>query len=213
MKRILTPVLLSSVFLLQACASRPEMTREQWLETTSHNYPNHTKEELISAAEEVLRLADKTDMRFAHNREGFMATRNWVVYMVLAATSGVDYWKIETREESEGASIDISVSTAYNTYAASPVVNGSGGNVTTLGMPGTPVDGNALYELFWERFDFILGLNDNWVQCSEEREFKKQRNLWGLTDPLCNGMSETDLIPQRALDLGEYREQKKSFNH
>ena len=86
MRRLLTLGFVSIV--LVGCASNPELTREEWLDIHNETYPDANAEEVISAAEEVLRTADPNDMRFTHREDGFLATRPFLYYFVLAATTG-----------------------------------------------------------------------------------------------------------------------------
>lgn len=139
-----TTVLLTAA-LLTACASPPQLTREQWLAETTRTYPGHTPAEILDAAREVFIEADGTDdFSFAYPDEHTMqARRTWFIYAVLAFSSGEDDW----------------------TVTALPHGNETLARVNLVALP--VVREPQMYRLFWARLDYHLGLRAEWPPCSD----------------------------------------------
>ena len=47
----------------------------------NRTYPQVSLEDVITAAEKVLRLADR-DFEFRHTTQGFVASRSWSIYLL-----------------------------------------------------------------------------------------------------------------------------------
>lgn len=185
-----------SIIFLSACAQK-QMSREEWLAVTQRTYSNVKKEHLIAKAEEVLTLADGDDFILAHNQDGFTASRNWLLYIVIAASSGTDFWTFEVKPGS-GDTINARVSVSYN--AGNIVATGtSGGAITTPGS-GSAVQGNAVYNIFWSRLDYLLGKTDQWMDCRLVSKKFKSKEYFGVDDALCNSFNMESNYP---LDLSE----------
>lgn len=181
------------------CASvPPQMTRDQYLATTTRIY-KAPKDDVIAAAEKVLRLADGNDFKLAHNADGFTASRAWSIYMVLAATFGNDYWSVKVTER-DGASM-IETQVASSSQALAPMATTSPGTWTTSTLPGgsSPVDGPALYELFFARMDYMLGLRPDWPTCKWSDQRVRSKATWGVNEALCNSFNVKDDTPTAPL--------------
>ena len=66
---------------------------------------------------------------------------------------------------------------------------------TTMPMVGTPVDGTALYDVFWARMDYLLGKRAKWMDCKEADRRVKQGIVWGSNENLCNSFNIKDDRP------------------
>jgi hypothetical protein len=85
-----------------------------------------------------LRLADGNDFSLTYPADGsgLKASRRWSIYMVIAAVFGAEEWTLKTAPRSDGFWVGVDVMGAI------------GGMVRTW---STPVDSQALYDLFWSR--------------------------------------------------------------
>lgn len=177
-------IILISILIFTGCVPKqPQLTRQQWINITSHTYTGITKEQAINAAEKVLRLADGDDFLIVHNESGFHASRNWVVYIVIGAAMGTDYWKIVvTEKREESINVEVQISTQMNTIASA--------------MEGRPVNGTAIYDLFWSRFEYLIKKNNNWLTCKKADEKLDKKITWGLTEQLCNSFNVDDNVPE-----------------
>lgn len=189
-------VILGAVILTAGCAtSKPrELTREEWLTTTTRVYDGVEKERVIKAAERLFRLSDGDDFKIAHYEEGLYATRNWSVYVVLAASFGTDYWKLAVIPEKKGVKASIQVNT--QSQAVSPMmVSGGAWTATSMPMSGSPVMGTAIYDIFWSRMNYLLGLRQDWMTCQMADERVKSGVTWGTNEALCNSFNVKDAVP------------------
>lgn len=197
-----------TLLLLAGCATpRPQMTREEWLQTTGREFQGVTKDQALAAAEKVLRLADGDDFVIAHNEEGFRASRRWIVYLVFAAAVGTDYWELKASPAPGGVRVTVAVS--QDSQALTPTATARGDWVATTGpMAGSPVMGNALYDLFWARAEYLLGLREDWMTCPQAQERVKAKTVWGDNGELCNAFNVADTQPtdtDRVLPLSAQR--------
>lgn len=168
MKRYLSLVLVLS---LSGCVTLPPppQGREEWNSVHTREFSEASVEEVSAAAEKVLRLADH-DFTFDYPDGQLMATRHWLVYMLLAASMGTDYWKLTMEPIPSGTRATLQISRAASAVSPTPVV-GLGGavgtSVVSSAMPGRPIRYPSAYELFWSRVEFLLGRSSDWVTCDE----------------------------------------------
>ncbi|WP_159299822.1 hypothetical protein [Spiribacter sp. SSL99] len=193
MKRMLTLGFISIV--LVGCASNPELSREEWLDIHNHTYPDASAEEVISAAEEVLRTADPNDVTFTHREDGFLATRQFLYYFVLAATSGQDFYDLTaTEREDGGVDVSLYMSRSESSLVGQPT-GGGGASVTTIPGNASPIQSPAAYFGFWRRIEYFLGQEDTWYTCDRIKAARESReDLWGHTDNIC-GIGFQDNLP------------------
>jgi hypothetical protein len=165
----LAAVCLTAATLTGCATAKTLETRDEWLSATQHVY-NRSPEEVIRAADAVLRQADPTDFKFAHRPDGFVAQRPWFIYAVIAAASGIDYWNFSVAPQAPGQTAAlVQVTQDSNVIAASPYVGRHNVKVgtTSVSAPGVPLSDPASYALFWARVDYVLGLRPDWVACDQ----------------------------------------------
>lgn len=187
------------VLMLTACVSRPPISRDEWLSMTNRIYEGVTKEQTLTAAERLLRLADGNDFMIAHNDDGFIATRQWTVYLVLAAAIGTDSWVVRAVENGHGETrVSVSVSTQAGGIGA--VATGSN-TAAPLTMPamGASVNGTAAYDVFWARMDYLLGRRQLWMDCRVTDGRVAKGLVWGDNSALCNVFNIKDDVPEGAM--------------
>ena len=191
-------IIFSCLVIFSACVSTPTLSREEWLSMTNRTYEGVTKEQAISAAERLLRLADGNDFMIAHNDDGFIATRNWTVYLVLSGAAGTDSWFIRAVENANGGTrITVNVSTQAAGMGAVVTGPNSAAPVTTPAVVGA-VNGTAIYDVFWARMDYLLGRRKIWMTCTAANQKVADGLVWGDNSPLCNGFNMKDDVPEGA---------------
>jgi len=182
---------------LAGCVSQPVLSRDEWLNLTNRTYESVNKEQAIAAAEKLLRLADGNDFLIVHNDDGFVATRNWSVYLVLAASVGSDTWVVRTSEISNGTRVSISVGTQMGSVTGVPTGGSTAAPFTTPTVAGG-VNGTALYDVFWARMDYLLGRREIWMTCAAANRRISDGVVWGDNSALCNGFNVNDDVPKGA---------------
>lgn len=148
-------VLVISVIFISGCATkRTDVSQEEW---KVREFQGVSKEQVISAAREVLRLADPSDIKFENIPDGFNATRTSTGYYVVQ--SNIDVYSFNfIAQEKNGVTrsrLDIEETEVKS-------------NLLTLGLPhgvkGKP-ERPYIYELFYARVGYLLGLNTHWHNC------------------------------------------------
>ncbi|WP_413612881.1 hypothetical protein [Bdellovibrio sp. HCB-110] len=196
LNRTLRKIILMGVLtvLTASCAHQKQLSRDEWLALTQRNYSGVTKETLIAKAEEVLRLADGDDFKFHHSENGFTASRNWLVYIVIGAASGTDVWNFQVEPTTDSWKVKVSVSTTSGNTSATAV-----GAITTPNQSSTE-QGNAIYNIFWNRLDYLLGKSTQWMDCRLASRKLSSGEYFGNDEALCNSFNMTNNYP---LDLSD----------
>jgi len=209
-------LVLTLLLLTASCATTRNMPREEYLRTTTRTYDGLSKDEILNKIEKIFLLSDKDDYSFAHTPNGMQANRRWLVYLILAASSGTDSWAINIEEKDGKSLVSVNVSTSSGTVAASPN-GGSGANTLTTPSNSYILQGNSIYYLFYSRLDYLLGKSDKWLTCSEFEKFISEENktsevYWGLTDPLCNSFNIDDLKPERRIAQDKTKKLSRDYS-
>jgi hypothetical protein len=134
---------------------------------------------------------------FTHREDGFLATRSFLYYFVLAATVGQDFYDLSVEDrDSGGVSASLYMSRSASNLVGQPTGSGSGASVTTIPGNASPVQSPSSYFGFWKRVDYFLGLEDVWYTCDRVKEARASReDLWGHTDNIC-GIGFQDNLPE-----------------
>lgn len=193
-------ILLCSVVaaVLSGCAAQHlPMTREEYLATTTRFYPGKTKEDIFKAAEKLFTLSDGKDYSFTHTEASLEAARKWSIYLVLTASFGQDNWRVTAKDTEQGVKASVQASTQFQALQPMMVANGmnSDAYVTTGPLAGSPVKGNALYNLFWARMNYLLGERSDWMTCEQSDRNVKEGKEWGSNEALCNSFNVDDNDP------------------
>jgi hypothetical protein len=182
---------------LSGCMAK-KLTREQYLaidrasrEAMTKTYTGFTKEQIIKAAQKALNYSDD-DIKFMQHREdGFIADRDYLLYLVITYVNIVDRWDISVKESIDNQTIVnvVSWKSKGDTYYASPI---SFSVETTLSGSTPSKDiyyvSAPLCKLFYDILDFFLGLRDTWEPCNnknDQNNYIKSEGLGSDQDPLC----------------------------
>lgn len=181
-----------------SCAGQRMLTREEWQAAGQMTFNDVSKKELIEKAQQVLTLADGEDVKFTFRNNGFSASRPWLVYAVIAITNGTDYWvfDVEDKDGSLLATVQASsASSAITPYA----VGGQVGTVSTTSF-GTPIQGTAIYDMFWGRLDYLLDRRKDWPDCRSGLQKIRRGETWGNLDQICDSVTLIDDAPANLSD-------------
>lgn len=185
---------LIAVFV-SACASPPQMSRDEWLASTTRIYPDKTPDDVFRAAERLFRLADGDDFQISYTRDAMHAFRPWSVYVVLAAVTGTDIWTVSTETGADSVRVFVELRTTTTPIGAVPTGNGGAAPLTGPATGGGMVQGTAIYDLFWTRMDYLLGHSDHWETCPEADAKVTAKAVWGSNEALCNSFNVKDAAP------------------
>ncbi len=178
--------------ILAACVTPRTMTREEMLDVTSRTYCGVTKEQMLKAAEDVLRLNDPKDVAIAWPDENTMLARHrWLVYFVFGVGSGEHVWQVRAADPGDDgclkAHVLVSNAAGASTYGAFGMTSTGAYTVSpgTIPIPGNVVNQPAVYELFWAQVDYMLGRRSSWPTCDEWDKKVEGGETYGNMEPLC----------------------------
>lgn len=189
-------MVIALLLVLAGCATQRQMSRDEYLQTTQKEYQGKSSDDVLRAAERLFVLADGDDFTFHHTDESLSASRQWTVYLVLAASMGSDNWLIQTKNTQDGVKVSAKVATQAG--AVAPMAT-TGGDWTATGLPGggNIVQGTAIYDVFWARMDYLLGKSDKWMTCEVADSRVKAGITWGSNEALCNSFNMKDHQPDK----------------
>ena len=99
MERSMAICAMAMIVIVAGCAKpMPELSRTEVLSMVNRDYQGTTPEDILVAAERVLRFSD-ADFTFQHFDDGFRATRIWVVYLIISGNIGTDRWSVKVRQD------------------------------------------------------------------------------------------------------------------
>lgn len=110
--------------LLQGCGGAPPQIsdRRDYVAEATRTYPGETKERVIEAAQLILKQSDPNDFQFQHYSYGFTGKRHYMIYVVLAASTGFETWNfsVEDNGKAQVASLAVSDSGSVTTNCRFP---------------------------------------------------------------------------------------------
>lgn len=176
---------LTTVILSGCAVTSSGLTGDQLYELTHRTYEGVSKDQVLSAAQKLLRLADGDDFKITRTEYDVSATRNWV-NLLSFINQGTDYWKIDVIEESGEVMI------AVNVYTEAGMISNWGSNIN---VKKDLIETTALYDVFWARLEYLIGKRDDWMSCEKADERIKLGITSGSNDALCNSINIDDDTP------------------
>jgi hypothetical protein len=174
----------SAIFLAltAACTPLPEWTRERQTLVTTRTFSSASPQQIERAAEQVLKLADRTDVTFEYRPGGFRAARTYGAYFVIGAVMGTYYFEFQSLPAGKGTKAEMRIysdSTSFTSMGPIPA------NASLWQLEGA-------YALFFQRLQSVLDSNTPWVTCAEAPKALGQNSTH--FEPLC--VSATDSRPK-----------------
>jgi hypothetical protein len=164
----------------------PHLTREEWLRCTTRIYEGLNKDQIISAAETVLRLAGGEYMKISHTEDGLTGSRSWGYYAVIQSEEGKDFWTFKTEPAQAGIKATVSLTSSQQLYAY---------GILPTPEKAAPVDGSAIYEVFWSRMEYLLGKRAEWMTCDLAEKQIEEGLVWGDASALCGVLCMENKAP------------------
>lgn len=161
--------------MLAGCATSRigPQDRASWQALHTHVLKGVSEQQVLDASEKLLKLADH-DFTFDYPPHQLVGDRKWSVFLLIAATSGTDHWRLTTRDVPDGIELTVEISRQIATMVPQQTVGvtgpGAGGTAVGFGsntLPGESVKGEFPYQLFWSRLDYMLGKSQTWTTCKQ----------------------------------------------
>jgi hypothetical protein len=171
------------LFFASACMGPPK-TRDQQLTlyekrkaACSKEYTGFTKEQIIAAAEKVVLLLDPNDIKFKHYPNGFIGTRSWLMFCLMTASQGEDYWVFKAEEVDKNR---VRATVRLLGFSETNWVENPGsvkpGNDLDVSVEQSQLS-EAAGVVFFSRVDYFLGLSDMWLNCHSGRSYAQSQRL------------------------------------
>lgn len=182
--------------------------REEWLAATTRVYHGIDRKRILDAAETILKQADPERFKISHSVDSLYATRDWSFYFVFGNAFASESWEIRTYGDEKALTVwplvtvyrqtDLPIPPAgmrvgkleplddENPYRHVALTNNGGQSSGIKPMVGRVVYGTALYELFFARLDYLLGLRSDWMSCVESNERLEKKLVTGDNSALCH---------------------------
>jgi hypothetical protein len=208
-------ILLVCILLAGCAAKRPDLTREQWLDMTSHTFKNTTVNDVLSSGEKVLRLSDPSDVSVYHVPNKMIGSRKYTVYAVLTAAFG--NYNFDLTATQNGTDVETHLLIGHSAQSVMPMMtytpgtqsSGIGGTASTgIANVGAPMDWREQYDLFFSRIESII-YTKPWITCSEATDNKPTVALESLCLFADDNIPEGIQLSERSSQIVAKRELKK----
>lgn len=180
-------LMLFCIVFASACANNTNvLTREEALRATNEKiaattriYENVKAEDVLIAVDKIFHLCDGSDFNLSHTKSAVTGSRQWMIYLVLNLVMGVDNWIVTADQIGDNVKVKVLV----NSSATSMLVPLMGDAMPDI---NSTIPGNALYAVFFNRLDYLLGKSTEWWDCETAEKKIKELGLNGEIDPLCS---------------------------
>lgn len=136
--------------MIGACTGVPTMSTDDELKHAEHLFARAEPAQIIAAARRAL-----GDGATEARDGGFSHTVAWRGHWLGVPVDGADLWSVEAFDTARGAVATVSVFTRGE------------GSVEAGEAAWLPVKNDRLFELFWARTEYFLGLQHEFIQCSD----------------------------------------------
>ena len=165
--------LLCAVLLFAGCLNHRDFTRQEWKEISSKTYEGLDQGKLIDAIDRLFILSDGDDYSFLHTDGYTKATHRFLGFYQYNA----NIWHINYNEENSTTNVSLQLER-------------NKGGITKTHQAETSV------YLFFKRLDYLLGLNNKWLACSDIKNEQAKLGLDDNEDFLCNAFTKDNLPGQ-----------------
>jgi len=159
---------------LGGCATKPKVSEEEMKAATTRTYEGVSSEQVMQAAEKLLKLVDESRFKFNRDDKQLTATRSGQVFTNIGKADVTAVWLVKTQEKDK--STVVTLEAGWKRQSLSTGVTGR--NVKK------PV-GTAVYSLFFNRLDNLLGQSNEWITCEGMKKAIQQGEASGDIRMLC----------------------------
>lgn len=204
-------LILCAVILLTACESTPRVERkkptlDEYEAFSTREYKGVTKEEVLKAGEELLRLSrdvgfgDYLEFQYVTNNETtvtLLAVHGWIRYGFLVVPKVREFWKLVAASNNNNVMASIQINrfiipdyfVSDNPFEKPLWVTDK---IPKSGWPSREgyslMTYRVLHDLYWARMDYLLGKRNDWVTCETSNtkvEEYKQKGIEEYDGLLC----------------------------
>jgi len=158
---------------LGGCASSSKTSKDEMMAAATRTYEGVSSQQVIQAAEKLLKLVDESRFKFDREDHKLTATRSGQLFTALGATDVTAVWLVSTQEKDKATVVTIEAGWQKSLP--------SSGKREMLKRP----EGTAVYNLFYNRLDTMLGRSNEWITCKGMKQAIKQGEASGDIRMLC----------------------------
>ena len=156
------------------CATKPKFTEEEMRAAMTRTYKGVSSEQVIQASEKLLKLVDETRFQFSRTENQLTGTRSGELYTNIGKAKVTAVWIVNTQETDK--STVVTVDAGWRRQSLS-----SGVSSRNVKKP----EGTAVYSLFFNRLDNLLGKSNEWMTCEGMKKAIEQGEASGDIRMLC----------------------------
>ncbi len=172
MKSLLVGALIVIVGIV-GCATKSKVSEEEMQAATTRTYEGTSSGQVMEASEKLLKLVDEARFKFTRADNQLTATRAGQVFTGVGKANVTAVWLVKT--QNKGKSTVVTISAGWKRAALST------GLTSKLKKP----EGTAVYKLFYNRLDNLLGRSNEWMTCEGMKNAIKQGEASGDIRMLC----------------------------
>lgn len=200
---LIAPALVALILLL-VLAARPGPARAAdgglrtatQLDLRTRYYPGETEDNVLEQITTVFELA-QADYRILYGKHGVIAYRKWGWETMADEELGFGgraYWYADVERQPGGVQVRVRAIPAADPHTPLDPKEHEGrpgrlvSQLTLMPedpLPDEDVEAEALYAVFFNRLDVLLGQNRFWLYCRAAEEYAKMEGLRGGLDAWC----------------------------
>ncbi len=158
---------------LWGCATKPKISEEEMKAATTRTYEGVSSKQVIQASEKLFKMVDEKRFKFKRSNNHLMASRSGELFTNIGKAYVTGIWTVKTQETAKSTAVTIDA--FWKREALST------GKTEPIKRP----EGTAVYSLFFNRLDNLLGKSNEWMTCEGMQKAIKQGEASGDIRMLC----------------------------
>jgi len=159
---------------LGGCATKPKISEEEMKAATTRTYEGVSSEQVMQAAEKLLKLVDEARFKFNRDDKQLTATRSGELFTNIGKANVTAVWLVKTQEKDKSTVVTIEAGWKRQSLST---------GVTSRNIKKP--EGTAVYSLFFNRLDTLLGKSNEWITCDGMNQAIQQGEASGDIRMLC----------------------------
>jgi hypothetical protein len=155
------------------CATKPKITEEEIRAAMTRTYKGVSSDQVMKASEKLLKMVDEKRFQFSRADNQLTATRSGQLQTNIGTSKVTAVWIVKTREMDKSTLVTIEAA-----WKRQPL---SRGKTEPVKRP----EGTAVYTLFFNRLDNLLGKSNEWMTCEGMKKVILQGEASGDIRMLC----------------------------
>lgn len=181
---------------LSGCATPPQMTpaemianRELRQSAATWRFDGFSREQVSSAIAQTFHYMDQPDVQFDYRESKVLVSRFWMVYAVLSAGFGRDYWEFKFSPDGV-VKVAYDAEQSIGMFPTMPSAQFKE-NLEISGRGGPTAND---WHLLHDRISYFLGVRRDWPQCDDYRSKPPEQQASKYLS-FCDGAGIEDRAP------------------